>query len=124
MGTGVLKRLGRVASKVREKRSIDADLLENSDEYLAIFDTPGARASDITVRYKSNAIEIRVDRFRTERDTFEMRYPGRGLRLDGKVTLPPSATVNPEGASAVFKDDGTLWVHLPKSESESESGSE
>ncbi|HET7324159.1 MAG TPA: Hsp20 family protein, partial [Halococcus sp.] len=42
----------------------------------------------------------------------EMRFPGRGLALDGKVKLP--AAVDPENATARLSDTGTLEIELPK----------
>jgi HSP20 family molecular chaperone IbpA len=43
-----------------------------------------------------------------------MRYPGRGLALDGSVTLPEDAVVDPDEATATLKKDGTLHVRVPK----------
>jgi HSP20 family molecular chaperone IbpA len=43
-----------------------------------------------------------------------MRYPGRGLSLDGRVGLPGDAGVDADAASASLDDNGTLTVRVPK----------
>lgn len=121
IGDTVFGTLGRVMARTQEKRSLPVDLLESDDAYLAIFDAPGARGSEITVRFENHEVHVRVDRFREPRDGFEMTLPGRGLALDGSVSLPAEAVVDAESASATLRDDGTLHVRLPKSETAEDS---
>ncbi len=116
MGSAVLKRVGRVASRLQEESPLAVDVLESAEEYLVVFDAPGAAASDVQVRYRDDAVLVRVDRFREFRDGFEMRFPGRGLTLDGRASLPEDAVVEPERGRARLNDDGTLYVFLPKAE--------
>jgi HSP20 family molecular chaperone IbpA len=111
VGGAVLRRAGRATSRLRAATDAPVDLLESDDEYLIVADAPGATASDIGVRYHDGTVEIRVDRFRKHREGFEMRYPGRPLSVDTSVDLDG---VDPEGASATLRDDGTLYVRLPK----------
>ncbi|MBV0923680.1 Hsp20 family protein [Halomicroarcula limicola] len=110
----IFENLGRAAGRVQEKKPLPADLLESDDAYLVVFDAPGATASDLQVRYVEDRVEVRVDRFRDFHEGFEMRYPGRGLALDGSVTLPADAAVDAAEASATLKDNGTLQVRIPK----------
>ncbi|MFB6111040.1 MAG: Hsp20/alpha crystallin family protein [Halobacteriaceae archaeon] len=125
IGNAFMKRVGRVAGRFQEQRPIKTDLLESEDEYLVVFDTPGATASDIEVRYRGGAVTVQVDRFRDYHEGFSMRFPGRGLALDGKRRLPGNAVVNAEAASARLNPDGTLYVFLPKeSPGFSDSGTE
>ncbi|MFB6146975.1 MAG: Hsp20/alpha crystallin family protein [Halobacteriaceae archaeon] len=114
MGTATLRRLGRLAARVQERRPLPADLLEREDAYLVVVDAPGARPGDVTVEYEDRAVDVRIERFRDPREEFEMRFPGRGLSLDSRVELPPDATVDPGEATATLADDGTLRVWLPK----------
>ena len=114
VGNTVLETAGRAAARTQERRNLGVDLLESDDAYLAVFDTPGAPGSDIQARYEDGTIIVRVDRFRDHREGFEMRFPGRGLALDGRVELPPEASVNPAGATATARDNGTLHVRVPK----------
>ncbi|MBV0901460.1 Hsp20/alpha crystallin family protein [Haloarcula salina] len=114
IGNAIFENLGRAASRVQENKSLPSDLLESDDAYLVVFDTPGATASDIQVRYVDDRVEVRVDRFREFYEGFDMRYPGRGLSLDGSVTLPGDADVDPETARATLKSNGTLHVRVPK----------
>ncbi|WP_424000060.1 Hsp20/alpha crystallin family protein [Haloarcula salina] len=116
IGNAIFENIGRAASRVQENTSLPSDLLESDDAYLVVFDTPGATASDIQVRYVDDRVEIRVDRFREFYEGFEMRYPGRGLSLDGSVTLPGDAKVDPETARATLKSNGTLHVRVPKAD--------
>jgi HSP20 family molecular chaperone IbpA len=81
-----------------------------------VFDAPGATSSDVQVRFDENRVEVRLDRFRDFYDGFEMRLPGRGLSLDGHVTLPPDAKVDAREAAATLKRNGTLHVRVPKTE--------
>lgn len=114
VGEAVMEQLGRTASRVQEARPLRPDLLESDDAYLAVFDAPGATASDVQVRFMNGSVVVRVDRFRDHYEGFEMRYPGRGLSLDGRVRLPPNAAVEADEATATLRANGTLEVRIPK----------
>ncbi|MGN8216995.1 Hsp20/alpha crystallin family protein [Halococcus morrhuae DSM 1307] len=120
VGESVLKRVldgvGRFAGRAQERRPLATDLLESDDAYLVVFDAPDASAEDVQVRFSERAVHVRIDRTREHREGFEMRFPGRGLSLDGSVTLPAEATVDPDAASASLTTEGTLEVELPKVE--------
>ncbi|GAA0463123.1 Hsp20/alpha crystallin family protein [Halococcus dombrowskii] len=120
VGESVLKRVldgvGRFAGRAQERRPLATDLLESDDAYLVVFDAPDASAEDVQVRFSERAVHVRIDRTREHREGFEMRFPGRGLSLDGSVTLPTEATVDPDAASASLTGEGTLEVELPKVE--------
>ncbi|WP_115865719.1 Hsp20/alpha crystallin family protein [Halorussus litoreus] len=114
LGSTVLRRVGRAASKVQESKPLPVDVLESGDAYLAVFDAPGATGSDVQVRYAEGAVLVRIDRFRDFYEGFEMVFPGRGLSLDGRAELPADAVVNAEEASATLTEQGTLRVRVPK----------
>ena len=116
LSDAIVENVGRAAGRVQEQTPLPADLLESDDAYLVVFDAPGVEASDLQVQYVDDRVEVRVDRFRPFHEGFEMRYPGRGLSLDGSVTLPADAVVDAEAASATLKDDGTLHVRVPKAD--------
>lgn len=128
VGGQVLRRVGRATARYHEETSLPVDVLESDEEFLVVFDAPGATASDVQVVYADGAVEVRIDRFRPYREAFEMVFPGRGMALDGRVELPRDADVDDEAARATLSDDGTLWVYVPKTEPsttiEIESGSE
>jgi HSP20 family molecular chaperone IbpA len=110
----VLERVGRGMSRVQERKPLPYDLLESDAAYLIVFDTPGVQRSDVQVRFLDGEVQVRVDRFREFYEGFEMRFPGRGLSLDGEVTLPDDAAVDADGASATLADNGTLRISIPK----------
>jgi len=110
----VLERVGRGVGKVQERRPLSYDVLESEDAYLVVFDAPGVTQSDVQVRYVEGEVQVRLDRFRDFHEGFEMRFPGRGLSLDGRARLPPDADVDAGGASATLSDSGTLRVEVPK----------
>lgn len=112
----VLERVGRGVSKVQENRPLAYDLLEGTDGYLVVFDAPGATKSDVQVRFRDNAVEVRVDRFRDFYEGFEMRFPGRGLALDSRAELPADASVDATEATATLTSHGTLHVEVPKTD--------
>lgn len=116
LGGAALERLGRTASRIQEARPLRPDLLESDDAYLALFDAPGAAASDVQVRFTNGTVQVRIDRFRDYHEGFEMRYPGRWLSLDGQVRLPRDATVDADAATATLRSNGTLAVRVPKVE--------
>jgi len=111
---GLLERVGRGVSKVQERRPLAYDLLESEEAYLAVFDAPGTTNSDIQVQFREDAVEVKVDRFREFHEEFEMRFPGRGLSLDGTAELPEDASVDPTAAEATLAENGTLRVRIPK----------
>lgn len=114
IGNTVVETVGRAVGRAQESRPLPVDLLESEDAYLAVFDAPGAAASDVQVRFEDGEVQVRVDRFRDFHEGFEMRFPGRGLALDGHAELPEDASVDPGGATATLADNGTLQVRVPK----------
>jgi len=118
IGNTVVETVGRAVGRAQENRPLPVDLLESDDAYLAVFDAPGATASDVQVRFEDGQVRVRVDRFRDFHEGFEMRFPGRGLALDGHADLPEDAAVDPSGATATLADNGTLRVRVPKADGE------
>jgi HSP20 family protein len=110
----VLDRVGRGVSEVQERTPLPYDLLESDEAYLIIFDAPGIEQTDVQVQFLDGKVEVRLDRFRDFYEDFEMRFPGRGLSLDGSVSLPDDAAVDPERANATLGRNGTLRIRLPK----------
>ena len=116
IGNTVVETVGRAVGRAQETRPLPVDLLESEDAYLVVFDAPGATASDVQVRFEDSEVQVRVDRFRDFHEGFEMRFPGRGLALDGHVELPDGALVDPSGSTATLADNGTLHVRVPKAD--------
>jgi len=114
VGERAVEAVGRAMGRAQESRELPVDLLASEDAYLAVFDAPGTEGNDVQARYEDGAILVRVDRFREHREGFEMRFPGRGLALDGRVELPADADLDPEGATATLRENGTLYVRVPK----------
>ena len=109
-----VERIGRGVSRLQEERPLPYDVLESNDAYLIVFDAPGVRRQDVQVRFLDSEVKVRIDRFRDFHDGFEMRFPGRGLALDGSAPIPQGTPVEPDEATATVTGDGTLRVHLPK----------
>lgn len=124
VGRSVFQTLGKAMGRAQEQRPLPVDLLESDEAYLAVFDAPGAHSTDIQVRYEDREIHVTIDRFREFYEDFEMQFPGRGLTLDGRVTLPDDAAVDPASATATLKTEGTLHVRVPKSGHDEESDDE
>lgn len=114
VGERALEAVGAAIGRIQEQRGLSVDLLESDEAYLAVFDAPDVRANDVAVEFENGTLRVFADRFRDERDTFDLRFPGRGLALDGEISLPPEATVDPEAATATVTERGTLEVLLPK----------
>lgn len=114
IGGAVVESVGRAVARSQEQRPLAADLLESDDAYLAVFDAPGVEPGDVQVRFEDQSVLVRVDRFREFYEGYEMRFPGRGLSLDGSITLPGDATVDVSGATATLKENGTVQVEIPK----------
>ena len=109
-----LERVGRGWGRVQERRPLSHDLLESDDAYLVVFDAPGVRGEDVSVRFRDHTIEVQLDRFREFYEHAELVFPGRGLELTGTATLPEDADVTPRGATATVTTHGTLEVEIPK----------
>jgi HSP20 family molecular chaperone IbpA len=124
IGDAVVESVGRAVGRTQEQRPLPTDLLESDDAYLVVFDAPGAVSSDVQVRFEDDTVSVRIDRFREFHEGYEMRFPGRGLALDGSITLPEDARVDASEATATLRDNGTLEVRIPKVGGESEEGSE
>jgi len=118
LGRVVLDGIGRASSRVQERKSLPADLLEDDDAFLVVFDAPGVRAGDVDVRFEDGTLTVRIDRFREFHEDYEMRFPGRGLSLSGSVTLPGKADVEADRADATLTQNGTLEVLIPKTDAQ------
>jgi HSP20 family molecular chaperone IbpA len=120
IGDAVVESVGRAVARSQEERPLDADLLESDDSFLVVFDTPGVESGDVQVRFEDDSVHVRVDRFRDFREGYEMRFPGRGLSLDGSMSLPADSAVDPDSATATLKENGTLQIEIPKVHDETE----
>jgi HSP20 family molecular chaperone IbpA len=118
VGESVVDSVGRLVGRAQERRPLDSDLLESPDAYLVVFDAPGVRAEDVQVRYEDGAVHVRLDRYREREPAFEMRFPGRGLTLAGRRSLPADAVVDPEAATASLRSNGTLEVRVPRADTD------
>lgn len=116
VGEEVMEHVGRATARLQEATPLGADVLESEDEFVVVFDAPGATANDVQINYDEGRIEVRIERFRPFRDRFEMRIPGRGLTLRGHADLPADANVDETAARAELEGDGTLWIRLPKTD--------
>jgi HSP20 family molecular chaperone IbpA len=116
VGESVVDSVGRLVGRTQERRPLDSDLLESEAAYLVVFDAPGVRAEDVQVRYEDGAVHVRLDRYRDTEGAFEMRFPGRGLTLSGRRSLPAEAVVEPDGATANLRPNGTLEVLVPRAD--------
>ncbi len=116
IGNTVMESVGRAVGRTQEGRPLPVDLLESDDAYLVVFDAPGVERPDVQVRFEDGVVVVRLDRFREFHEGYEMRFPGRGLTLEGSVGLPDGAAVDPSGAAATLTKNGTLQVRLPKTE--------
>jgi len=116
IGDTVVESVGRAVGRTQEQRPLPADLLESDDAYLVVFDAPGVEREDIQVRFEDGEVRVRLDRFREFHEGYDMRFPGRGLSLDGGASLPEGAPLDPSGASATLRQNGTLQVRVPKGE--------
>lgn len=115
ISTVLYRQLGRANGHLQTTRSLPVDVLESEQSYRVVFDAPGADPDDVQVRYVEGAVRVRIDRFREYRDAYEMRYPGRGMALEGDVDLPGDARVDPDAGTARLSETGTLRIDIPKS---------
>ena len=117
VGNALYRQLGRANSQVQNHRSLPVDILENESSYQVVFDAPGTEPDDVQVRYLGGTVKIQIDRFRQFRDGYEMRFPGRGMELDGEAELPDDAVVEPDAGEATLTETGTLRIDIPKASS-------
>jgi HSP20 family protein len=116
VGESVVDSVGRLVGRAQERRPLSSDLLESKEAYLVVFDAPGVRAEDVQVRYEDGAVHVRLDRYREREAAFEMRFPGRGLTLSGRRSLPADAVVDPAAATANLRSNGTVEVRVPRTD--------
>ncbi|MFP8953784.1 Hsp20/alpha crystallin family protein [Natrialbaceae archaeon A-arb3/5] len=114
VGDALYRQVGRANGRVQSHRPLPVDLLENETSYLVVFDAPGVEPEDVQVRYVDGTVRIRVERFRDFREGFRMRFPGRGMTLEGETDLPPDAVVEPDAGTATLSEHGTIRIEIPK----------
>ncbi|AEH38643.1 Hsp20/alpha crystallin family protein [Halopiger xanaduensis] len=117
VGNALYRQVGRANGQVQRHRSLPVDVLENDEAYLVVFDAPGAEPEDVQVRYLSGSVKIHIERFREFREGYEMRFPGRGMELEGEAELPADALVNPDAGTATLTESGTVRIEIPKADS-------
>lgn len=118
VGSVLYRQIGRANGHLQNSRPLPVDVLEDDTSYLVVFDAPGTEPEDVEVRYLEGRVRIRIERFRQYRDRFEMRFPGRGMTLDGEAELPTDAAVDPDAGTARLSETGTLRIEIPKVGSE------
>lgn len=114
VGRTLYRQVGRANGHVQTHRPLPVDLLEDETSYLVVFDAPGAEPDDIQVRYLEGTVKIQIDRFRQFHDGYEMRFPGRGMELEGEAELPGDAIVEPDAGTARLTESGALRIEIPK----------
>jgi HSP20 family molecular chaperone IbpA len=114
VGNALYRQVGRASGRVQSHRSLPADVLETDTAYRVVFDAPGVEPDDVQVRYLEGNVKIRIERFRKFHEGYEMRFPGRGMTLNGEAELPPDAVVDPDAGTAKLTERGTVSVELPK----------
>ncbi|RQG97992.1 Hsp20/alpha crystallin family protein [Natrarchaeobius chitinivorans] len=125
VGDALYRQIGRANGHVQRYRSLSVDVLEGESAYLVVFDAPGTEPDDVQVRYLDGNVKIRIERFREFRDGYRMRFPGRGMALDGEAELPSDAIVDPDAGTATLSESGTVRIEIPKDVSGTETeGSE
>ncbi|WP_226005271.1 Hsp20/alpha crystallin family protein [Natrinema salinisoli] len=122
VGNALYRQVGRANGRVQNYRSLPVDILENDTSYRVVFDAPGAEPDDVQVRYLEGNVRIRIDRFRQFHEGYEMRFPGRGMSLNGEAELPTDAVVDPDAGTATLSETGTLNVEIPKRSSVGDAG--
>ena len=120
IGDSVIESVGRAFARTQEQRPLAADVLESEDAYLVVFDAPGVEREDVQVQFDEREVAVRIDRFREFREEYEMRFPGRGLSLEGSARLPDGPAVDPKQATATLTEAGTVQVEIPKRDEEVE----
>ena len=114
VGSVLYRQVGRANSHVQNHRTLPVDVLETETAYRVVFDAPGAEPNDVQVRYLGGNVKIQIDRFRQYHEGYEMRFPGRGMELDGEAELPDDAVVDPDSGTATLTESGTLRIDIPK----------
>lgn len=122
IGRRLGNRVGRALGRIQERTQLAYDLYEEENAVLIIFDAPGAKPEHVQVKFHSDRVHVRVDRFREFHEGFEMVFPGRGMTLDGVAELPPGVSVTEADATARLRENGTLLVRLPKANEEIDPG--
>ncbi|RQG88944.1 Hsp20/alpha crystallin family protein [Natrarchaeobius halalkaliphilus] len=113
------RQVGRTNGRIQTHRHLPVDVLEDESSYLVVFDAPGTEPDDVQVRYVDGTIRVRFDRFREFREGFDMRFPGRGMTLEGEVDLPADAIVDPDTGMATLSESGTVRIEIPKDSADS-----
>lgn len=114
VSAALYRQIGRANGRMQRHRPLSVDVLENETSYLVVFDAPGAGPDDIQVRYLEGTVTVQIDRFRQFHDGYEMRFPGRGMELEGEAELPGDALVEPDAGTATLSESGALRIEIPK----------
>ncbi|MWV38900.1 Hsp20 family protein [Natrialba sp. INN-245] len=122
VGNSLYRQIGRANGHVQNYRSLPVDVLEADSSYLVVFDAPDTEPDDVQVRYHDGNVRVRIDRFREFREGYRMRFPGRGMTLDGEAELPSDAVVEPDAGTATLSENGTIRIEIPKAAPRVESG--
>lgn len=112
--------LRRLRSDRAVTSELSADVVEDADRLTVQVDAPGVEEEDIQVRYLTDEVLIRMDRFRGPRDGFSLSVAGRAVGFDGRVPLPDDVDIDAAAGRATLRTDGTLTIRLPKAPEETE----
>lgn len=107
---GVFGRLLETKSRVLQSTPQAREVIENSGEFVVVFDVPEVSKEDINVSYKGGRVSLWLAR---ESDAHHHRVSRRD-GLEGEASLPADANVDPEAGTAILKENGSVVVELPK----------
>ena len=104
-----------LVSELAEVRMPNVDLIERDEEIVLRAEVPGVEKKDIDVSVTGNAVTIKGETKREEKEEKGEYYRCEISRAAFSRTLALPANVDPDRANASFKD-GILEITLPKVE--------
>ncbi|HKJ95549.1 MAG TPA: Hsp20/alpha crystallin family protein [Gammaproteobacteria bacterium] len=99
----------------REGRVPRVDIIDRDKEFVVRAEMPGVDKKDIDISISENAVTLRAETRREEREEKESFFRSEISAASYSRTIPLPAPVNADGAKANLRD-GVLELTLPKTE--------
>ncbi len=107
---GVVGRISETTRRFLHSTPEAKEISEESEKFIVVFDVPDVSKENINVSYRGGRVSVWLAR---ESSAHHRRVSSRD-GLEGEASLPANSDVDPEAATAILQDDGSVRVELPK----------
>lgn len=107
---GVIGRISRTTNRFLQSTPQAREITEKPEKFVVVFDVPEVSKDEINVSYRGGRVSLWLSR-----DSTALQHRvSQTDALEGEASLPADANVDPDAATAILQENGSVIVELPK----------